>query len=284
MFKANTRSEYREDVPHSVEEMISKLEHHQTLARDLEQQLSSARVAVKDLEDNLTPYLKVSLIGIGCLPVELLLDIFKHYLGTVGHQRIRDLLLLYVEACLRRSGTQPLDIRVNYDLIISSADELTSIRIRTLVKPLVDQEHLETSDWFRRIKGQNISASSVVQDEYRHLRDVFDVLIGPDGCHRRRWRTLEAFFCGWHQARPVLKDMLSGLCPSLVLLDTDTPIHQLGVTPNLKTLRLRKLNEHVRESVKYFDKSKVERFVVGRLNLEELKSLTEWRSLRELRY
>ncbi|KAG8820058.1 hypothetical protein FRC17_010258 [Serendipita sp. 399] len=322
MFKANTRSKYRENVSHSVEEMISKLEHHQTLVRDLEQQLSSARVAVKDLEDNLTSYLKVSLIGIGRLPAELLLDIFKLYLEIAGHQRIWDLLLvchswhrlivntqslwtsihvrpaypsaqnptpysrlqLYVKACLKRSGTQPLDIRVDYDLIIRSADELTSLRIHTLVKPLVDQEHLETSDWFRRIKDQNISASSAVKDEYRHLHDVFDVLIGPDGCHRRRWKTLKVFLCGWHQARLVLEDMLSGPCPSLVLLDTDTPIRQLGVTPNLKTLRLRKLNEHVRESVKYFDKSKVERFVVGRLNLEELKSLTEWRSLRELRY
>ncbi|KAG8811988.1 hypothetical protein FRC19_003448, partial [Serendipita sp. 401] len=98
MSQSNIRSRYKKALKSSVEAKLAELESQGALIQDLEQQLSTARTTYNALKNELTPYLNDSSVikpgPITCIPRELLVEMFKLYLGAAGHQCIRTLLLI----------------------------------------------------------------------------------------------------------------------------------------------------------------------------------------------
>ncbi|KAG8784929.1 hypothetical protein FRC16_002087 [Serendipita sp. 398] len=322
MSQSNIRSRYKKALKSSVE---AKLESQGALIQDLEQQLSTARTTYNALKNELTPYLNDSSVikpgPITCIPRELLVEMFKLYLGAAGHQCIRTLLLicrqwhhlvadtpslwttihvkppslsvncqtpypysqllLYVKTCLQRCGTLPLDVLVDFGHHQHSAKEFAKFRVRLAVKPLVDTMCDTTSEWCKKLVSAPISGSHSVKLEYQQLRNALRLLIGPDGCHRSRWKTLKFFCLDWEDQHQALAEMLGEALPNLVSLEADTKIEQFNEIPSLRVLK------YPNSGMRAFDglsSQNIECLGIGSLGPSHFQLLGALCSLRELSY
>ncbi|KAG9051928.1 hypothetical protein FS842_010812 [Serendipita sp. 407] len=251
---------------------------------------------------------------ISLLPSELLVEIFTLYLKSVGHPFIRRLILvcrrwhhlvvrtaslwttihakpiypsvqhpnpyselrLYIKACLQRSETLPLDINIKFTWHVDSPDDLAALQIRAIAEPLIDTSHRETAEWFRRIRGEQTSASQAVKREHQYLLDAIRLLVS----HQSRWRTLRFSAPGWKSAHRIPREILAEASPNLVLFHTDTKLSVFGEMPSLKALKVHLFDNLVEE---IFNKDGIERLDVKYLASTGFKMLANWASLRELR-